>query len=687
MVVNAGFFETVYRVFAHSARHSALVRMAMQFPRKRRRVIENQTASLDSRSSKCGICLEQIKDPRLLNCLHSFCRNCINQLMLTRSSSSDDSAEGRDVDGANRRLTVRCPLCLSVCPSPMLEIGASGLLKDVTRARNEAKLKCHACEEEGGDGKATAWCGTCQLAYCNKHAMPHLLSNTGHSMSALSNQGKSVDSDVEGGDFLPVGRPSLCAHHKQPLIFHCVSCNVAVCGHCTAIGAHALHSPVVLIEDMVTEYKEKVFDKVEELKRKTFPRVMVDLLSVHTVSKAFSSRADQVREEIRAAGCRVIEAVDASIATKLQQVEDIELASAKVLVKKHDDLKVLANSVISVVDFAACLRTRRVSHEEMSALLPAVEQRVDFLSNGGVSQAGGELLACVLRKYDAPEKKDNLAAAIDSLVGEVTDCKAFGAHCVFAKPGGVEDSRVVSKGGTTAVALYANDEDGDPLPAGGDVIATEWLSGPTSPPVEVTDYNNGQYLLTFTLQEEGDYELAVFVNGTRMAETISKTCEGPPLVTFDPNACEDGITVKGDGRQASIEYNVSLRAVLGQKVMKAGVHQWMVQVSAIGNHTCLVGVADHSDDILQKEDPYTSAFFWNGFNGEVFDKTKKRPEKVGRSWKNNDVILAYLDCDSRSLRLTNLRTDDFVTFEHLPDQGLVPFFGLSGLNSQMTLLE
>ena len=644
----------------------------------------DQPACLESRSSKCGICLEQIKDPRLLSCLHSFCQKCTNQLMLTSSSSPDDSAERSD--GAHRR-TVRCPLCRSVCPIP--KGGAGGLLKDVTRYGNEVQVKCHACiEEEGeGEGKATAWCGTCHLAYCNEHAIPHILSNIGHSMSALPDRGKSVDSAVDGGDSQPVKGPSPCAHHRQPLIFHCVPCNVAVCGHCTAIGAHAGHSPVVLIEDMVAEHKVKVFAKVEELERKTFPRVTVDLLSVDKVSKALSSRANQVREEIRAAGCRVVEAVDASIAKKLQQVEDIELASAKALDKKHDGLNDLADSVKSVVGFAACLRTRRVSHEEMSALLPAVEERVDFLSDGSLHQANGELLTCVMKKHDAPEDKDNLSAAIDALLGEVIECKASAAHCVFAKPGGVADCRVVSKGGTAAVALYANNEEGDPLAAGGDIFATEWLSAPTSPPVEVTDYGNGQYLLTFTLQEEGDYELVVVVNGTRMAETISKTCEGPPPVTFDPNACQDGITVKGDGRQAMIEYDVGLRAVLGQKVMKAGIHQWKVQVSAGPNRGCLVGVADQAEGILQKEVADHSAFLWNGCNGEVFDKTKKRPEKVGGSWKNNDVIHLYLDCDSRSLRLTNLRTDDFVTFEHLPDQGLIPFFGLSGLNSQMTLLE
>ena len=103
------------------------------------------------------------------------------------------------------------------------------------------------------------------------------------------------------------------------------------------------------------------------------------------VSKAFSSRADQLRDEIRAAVCKVIEAVGASIAKKLY---DIELASANLLHKKEENLKILEESVKAVVGFADCLRTRKLSHEEMRALLPSVGQGVDLLRPGWKPQAG-----------------------------------------------------------------------------------------------------------------------------------------------------------------------------------------------------------------------------------------------------------------------------------------------------------
>ena len=63
------------------------------------------------------------------------------------------------------------------------------------------------------------------------------------------------------------------------------------------------------------------------------------------------------------------------------------------------------------------------------------------------------------------------------------------------------------------MVVQTEDENNEPLTAGGD-ITTQWLRSPTmtSPVVEVVDYDNGRYLLTFTLQKEGEYALGVLVN-------------------------------------------------------------------------------------------------------------------------------------------------------------------------------
>ena len=92
-----------------------------------------------------------------------------------------------------------------------------------------------------------------------------------------------------------------------------------------------------------------------------------------------ASRADQVRDEIRAAGQRVIDAVSMGVAKKLQEVEEIEQVRSKNLDKQHDELKELAEGVKSVISFTDTLKTTKVSAERMDNLLPAVEKRVASL--------------------------------------------------------------------------------------------------------------------------------------------------------------------------------------------------------------------------------------------------------------------------------------------------------------------
>ena len=91
---------------------------------------------------------------------------------------------------------------------------------------------------------------------------------------------------------------------------------------------------------------------------------------------------------------------------------------------------------------------------------------------------------------------------------------------------------------TATFTMQAKGRDGKPLSVGGDIVTTQWISCPASvPPVTVTDHGNGRYLISFAPREEGEYNLAVRVNGIR-TETISRRCRSQSAaVTFDPQKC------------------------------------------------------------------------------------------------------------------------------------------------------
>ena len=630
--------------------------------------------TLDARSSTCGMCLDNINDPRLLGCLHSFCRVCVARLALT-SSTEDGSAS---VGGR----AIRCPSCRSVCSIP--EEGVEGLVKDVTRPTNEEEAKCQACAEEGGDGNPTAWCEKCQAAYCNDHAMPHMLTNAGHSISALSEREESG----RDGTISPQSTPWLCPDHNQPLAFHCASCNVAVCGHCAVIGRHVDHKPVLLIEDMVAERKEKVLVKVETLERDSLPPVEEALISVDRVRTELGAYADRVRDDIQVAGQRLIEAVGVWVANKLQEVDDIEQTRFKALDRQHDELKDFADSMKSVASFTDCLKVRRIPSKNMAVLLPMVEEQLDLLSRTSPSLKPVEHSALGL--HQGHVNRGRYVAAVEWIIGKVSQCRASAAKSALVKLPGAEESTTVSIGGTAAITVQARNEEGDSMLAGGDIIKAEWLSGPERPQLKVIDHFNGRYTLLFKLQEEGEYALAVRINGMRMPETFSKKCEGAPAVTFDPEACQDCITVQEDGRSATLSAPSMFGVFLGKArcALRRGKHQWKVKVNSqsTGLSCREIGVAAQGKPILSEKNPFNFFYSWCGDSGDQW-ALKRQVSTTGDRWKENDIIHVSLDCEARTLVMTNLCSDNSVTFEDLPEEELFPVFLLKGAGTSMTLVE
>ena len=624
----------------------------------------DQLQTLDARSSTCGVCLGSINDPRLLDCLHSFCRGCIDRLALTSSSA--------EKDGDRCKRTVRCPVCRSSCQIP--ENGAEGLLKDTTRPVGGEELKCHACKDVGEGEAPSLWCEQCRLAFCKEHAFGHVMAASGHSVTAVSER-------------LSQATPApamLCNNHHQSMDFHCVSCGEAVCGHCTAVGKHVGHQ-VVPLQDMIAERKTKVFTDVEQLEQELLPPLDAALESVDRTSNDLASRADQLRDKIHAAVQRLVDAVNTCGAQKLQEVEDLEQSRAKLLDKQHDALKELRASVTSVVGFAEGLKTGKDSQADMSTLLPVVEERVASLRACDVALVPKEDSAL---SFVAPDE-ETVAAAVGSLLGKVAKCRAAAKHSVLVQTSDDEEAMIPRPAGERfTITIQAKDKDGMTLTEGGDIITTRWVNSPGSPPVEIKDHDNGRYSLSLTPQEEVEYVLEVLVNGSPLPHTICKLCviKKPPAVRFDRAACQEDISIDDGCSCAKItQENATndFRSVLGLPGMTKGQHQWKVQNKIKNAGTArLVGVSPQVQEEKIRENRSTlhEAFVWNGYNGQKI-ATGLNKECVGGQWKDNDVIEVVLDCDSHTLRMTNERSRHSITFVDLPDVELFPYFSFKASSS------
>ena len=124
------------------------------------------------RNFECGICYEQYKQPKILNCAHSFCETCLDEYWVTT---------------CRRTPTIPCPVCQQKILIP--STGIQGLqtnfhligivdevsLQEKVAHSGNSKPLCELCDE---DNEALHRCIDCAQNICSNCKKIHLRINT-----------------------------------------------------------------------------------------------------------------------------------------------------------------------------------------------------------------------------------------------------------------------------------------------------------------------------------------------------------------------------------------------------------------------------------------------------------------------------------------------------------------------------
>ena len=207
------------------------------------------------KEAECPLCLETVKDPKTLPCLHSFCLRCID----------------KHARYARRKLetTIKCPVCQACFQIPEGDTFGSlptsfhlNRLVDLLALRDgsEEAQRCNSCEE---NNTATCYCFVCQNFLCKDcfDAHQRLKATRGHRNVFIKNlQAQDVEELMH--------RPAMCAkkyHENEPLDYYCQDCSVCICHKCSIVS-HNRHS-LVDLQEAAEEQKmqmTQVFATVKE---------------------------------------------------------------------------------------------------------------------------------------------------------------------------------------------------------------------------------------------------------------------------------------------------------------------------------------------------------------------------------------------------------------------------------------
>ena len=160
---------------------------------------------------ECGICLMQIKSAKLLNCLHTFCENCLDRI--------------------TKRGFISCPYCHAITELP--EEGVKGLspnfffnrIADIINTKTGSKPT-----EESICGNCD--CGQTVQFYCDdcKHFLCGSCTDCHNKMKFLSGHHIVDLTKFSSKDFqIFIGKPGECKKHiKAELTLFCEDCKQCI---------------------------------------------------------------------------------------------------------------------------------------------------------------------------------------------------------------------------------------------------------------------------------------------------------------------------------------------------------------------------------------------------------------------------------------------------------------------------
>ncbi|XP_050414545.1 E3 ubiquitin-protein ligase TRIM33 [Patella vulgata] len=201
----------------------------------------------------CSICLNDFQEPKIIECQHSFCYNCLDDYVHRTSSNGQ----------------FLCPLCRQNIKLP--EAGVKQMANNSTLqiqqcdvcSNNQATCRCCDCQQH--------ICDSCKSKHdkfvgCKGHLVVsvHEISKQDLQQNSTENPDAGVKEDISEQSSRKYIHPEdNCSKHSEKKIeIYCKDCLVAVCFKCF-VNEHNGHTYLDLQEDDV---REQIRDELKTLK-------------------------------------------------------------------------------------------------------------------------------------------------------------------------------------------------------------------------------------------------------------------------------------------------------------------------------------------------------------------------------------------------------------------------------------
>ena len=464
---------------------------------------------------KCSICLDSLTDPKLMQCFHVFCKDCLEPLVL------------RDQHG----MSLRCPNCRRSTLLPAN--GVSGLqpafhvhhlfdirnaLWKVKQGQEGQKTLCEKCKKQR---EANGFCRDCGKFVCEACIEVHMNWDEYSTHKVISlEQLKSDATEM----VTPTKKTLYCSKHPgKELDLFCETDQELICRDCI-VKTHRDHQ-YDFINEAFPKHRDAVVSHLEPVRQQ--------LKSVNKAVQGLVTAQDQIMDQQAA--------IEVNIQTKVRQL--------------HEALDVRKTKLIDELDKMTQqkLKTLSIQRDELELVQTRLNSCLQFVNDSLKTGSEGEILAmekpvvqqvkdlCAeyyLHKLQPCEQADMALSASSELLPA---CQRFGQ--VYSHPvcpekcyATVKGLEVATVGEQSTATVYAIDAQGSkcakPLP----LISFELV--PSNAECEVNSSKCSEYQVDYRPTRRGRHHLHIkvcdqHIRGSPFAVLALRKLEAPNRTITD----------------------------------------------------------------------------------------------------------------------------------------------------------
>ena len=352
-----------------------------------------------STSTNCKLCGGYYRDPRLLHCLHTFCKSCLDSVVKKNEEKTS------------------CPTCHKVSPHPPHRLPRHLRLEnEAAIARRLAKIQseqsCGSCDSKE---QAEAYCHQCDAGLCSFCVKCHktLQVLRDHKVEALTNISTSLTSSLV-----------YCTDHSDEVLkYYCTTCSSLICHECYMFE-HKEHKYCRIQEAMKVENAD-ITNSLPSLK-KAHSTVSQTKEKVESVMLSITNRKEAIKSHMNDIFQSIIAALEKRHQELLKEVDVFALTKSSPLQTQLESL----NKLVS--DIECVMSTCSEASEEFSPTeFLAIKCTLSEVMSSLMKQVEGTKLEAV--------SNDNIYCILDpkpvlSHIMELTSCSSLDCSLVDINP-------------------------------------------------------------------------------------------------------------------------------------------------------------------------------------------------------------------------------------------------------------